>query len=110
MVQTGRKVFHMPYYFNFSGINLQVSHLSSPLDGLGDYIVYGVCATEVELDVLTGTHSVTRVDILEDTGISLSPEVDVGQVRLFTEIKLIFFYRLRKQRSTRFIAWYHESS
>lgn len=44
------------------------------------YDVYGVATSEVELDVLTGSTVVRRVDILEDTGESMSPLVDVGQV------------------------------
>ncbi|XP_063928230.1 uncharacterized protein LOC135141244 [Zophobas morio] len=44
------------------------------------YQVYGVCAAEVLLDVLTGQYLVTRVDLIEDTGESMSPEIDIGQV------------------------------
>lgn len=62
------------------GINLQSSYMTSTNDGLVGYNVYGVCAAEVELDVLTGNHSVRRLDLLEDTGVSLSPEIDVGQI------------------------------
>ncbi len=36
--------------------------------------------TEVELDVLTGELNVRRTDIVEDTGTTISPEVDIGQV------------------------------
>ncbi|KAG8313192.1 hypothetical protein J6590_006750 [Homalodisca vitripennis] len=49
-------------------------------DNVKDYDIFGVTVAEVEVDILTGQHQVTRVDILEDAGVSLSPEVDVGQV------------------------------
>ncbi|XP_073945954.1 uncharacterized protein isoform X2 [Choristoneura fumiferana] len=62
------------------GINLQASYMYSDNDSLAGYNVYGACAAQVELDVLTGNHVVTRVDILEDTGVSLSPDIDVGQI------------------------------
>jgi len=34
----------------------------------------------VEIDVLTGQHIIRRVDLMEDAGVSLNPELDVGQV------------------------------
>lgn len=55
--------------------------MTSPKDNLQNYTVYGACAVEIELDVLTGTHQLRRADILEDTGVSISPDIDVGQVR-----------------------------
>lgn len=45
-----------------------------------DYDIFGCSACEVELDVLTGNTLLRRVDILEDTGESMSPLVDLGQV------------------------------
>ncbi|GBP32434.1 Xanthine dehydrogenase [Eumeta japonica] len=62
------------------GINLQSSYMTSINDELKGYNVYGVAIIEVELDALTGTHQILKVDILEDTGRSISPEIDVGQI------------------------------
>ncbi|KAH8420939.1 hypothetical protein KR222_010850 [Zaprionus bogoriensis] len=45
-----------------------------------NYHVYGLALTEVELDVLTGNNQVKRVDLLEDAGESLSPNIDIGQI------------------------------
>jgi xanthine dehydrogenase molybdopterin-binding subunit B len=36
--------------------------------------------TEVEVDVLTGEKKVVRSDLIEDTGSSVNPAVDIGQV------------------------------
>jgi xanthine dehydrogenase large subunit len=44
------------------------------------YFAYGAAVTEVEIDGFTGEHRVLRVDILQDTGDSLSPLIDRGQI------------------------------
>ncbi|KAF2900359.1 hypothetical protein ILUMI_05828 [Ignelater luminosus] len=61
-------------------IELVATHMFSPNDPIQSYNIYGVCATEIELDILTGIHQVVRVDLLEDTGNSMSPCIDIGQV------------------------------
>ncbi|XP_017150611.1 abscisic-aldehyde oxidase-like [Drosophila miranda] len=45
-----------------------------------NYNIYGMALTEIELDVLTGNNQIKRVDIFEDTGESLSPYIDIGQI------------------------------
>lgn len=62
------------------------------------YQVYGVGVSEVEVDCLTGDHSVLRTDIVIDAGESLNPAVDVGQIEgafmqgygLFTMEQLLY--------------------
>lgn len=66
---------------NDSKIDLQVQDAITADDPARyDYKVFGVALTEVEIDVLTGEYEILRVDILEDVGKSVSPELDIGQV------------------------------
>jgi xanthine dehydrogenase molybdopterin binding subunit len=44
------------------------------------YFAFGMAATEVELDILTGFVKVLRTDILHDVGKSLNEKIDIGQV------------------------------
>ncbi len=44
------------------------------------YFAYGVAATEVVIDTLTGENRILRADILHDCGESLNPALDIGQI------------------------------
>ncbi|ADO41441.1 xanthine dehydrogenase molybdopterin binding subunit [Ketogulonicigenium vulgare] len=44
------------------------------------YFAYGCAVTEVVLDTLTGENRILRADILHDTGASLNPVIDIGQI------------------------------
>jgi hypothetical protein len=44
------------------------------------YFAYGVAVTEVVIDTLTGENRILRADILHDTGNSLNPALDIGQI------------------------------
>ncbi|KAL7291951.1 hypothetical protein TKK_0014241 [Trichogramma kaykai] len=61
-------------------VDLCASFMFNAEQDVKNYPIYGVTVSEVEIDVLTGQHLISRVDILEDAGVSLSPEIDVGQV------------------------------
>ena len=44
------------------------------------YFAYGAAVTEVVIDRLTGENRILRADILHDTGTSLNPAIDIGQI------------------------------
>jgi xanthine dehydrogenase large subunit len=44
------------------------------------YFAYGAACTEISIDTLTGEYMVERVDILHETGRSLNPAIDLGQI------------------------------
>ncbi|XP_067007633.2 uncharacterized protein [Anabrus simplex] len=80
-----RKSLHEPTWKELVGkayeenIDMCASYMSNGTD-IKPYSVEGAAVAEVEVDVLTGQMIVQRVDILENAGKSLSPEVDIGQV------------------------------
>jgi len=49
-------------------------------DEKSSYVNYGICFSEVELDVLTGEHTIIKSDLVYDCGKSLNPAIDIGQV------------------------------
>ncbi|ESO98488.1 hypothetical protein LOTGIDRAFT_142910 [Lottia gigantea] len=49
-------------------------------DVLYKYFSFGAGCSEVEIDCLTGDHTVLRTDIVMDLGKSLNPAVDIGQI------------------------------
>lgn len=61
------------------GINLQTSYRVTPNDEQ-IFRVPGAAVVEVELDIITGEHDILRVDIIQDVGFSVNPEIDIGQV------------------------------
>ncbi|CAH2233051.1 jg18400 [Pararge aegeria aegeria] len=60
-------------------VDLQ-AHYYTNINDSQQYDVYGVTLAEVEIDVLTGEHTILRVDLIEDAGRSVNPEVDLGQI------------------------------
>jgi xanthine dehydrogenase large subunit len=44
------------------------------------YFAYGAAVTEVVIDRLTGENRILRADVLHDTGTSLNPALDIGQI------------------------------
>ena len=44
------------------------------------YYAYGMAVSEVEVDLLTGSHKLLRSDILHDVGDSINPALDIGQI------------------------------
>lgn len=45
-----------------------------------NYYTSGAAVSEVEIDCLTGDHTVLQTDIVMDLGRSINPAVDIGQV------------------------------
>lgn len=61
-------------------VDLCSTYMFTTKDEPKPYMIYGAAVTEVEVDFLTGQQQILRVDLVEDAGQSLNPEVDIGQV------------------------------
>jgi len=44
------------------------------------YFAFGMAASEVQLDILTGSHTILRTDIVHDAGDSIDELIDKGQI------------------------------
>ncbi|XP_078042324.1 uncharacterized protein LOC144472818 isoform X2 [Augochlora pura] len=65
---------------HLKNVDLCARFMYFPNDDIKSYEIHGVTIAEVEVDMLTGQHLVNRVDIIEDVGVSMNPEIDVGQM------------------------------
>jgi xanthine dehydrogenase/oxidase len=45
-----------------------------------NYFTQGVACSEVEIDLLSGSHRTLRSDIIVDVGSSINPAIDIGQI------------------------------
>lgn len=75
-------------------IDLQVHSLVNMKD-IQMYHSYGIALAEVEVDGLTGEWQFIRADVLEDTGRSVNPEIDVGQVSTISSITIIVVFHFK---------------
>lgn len=64
------------------------------------YHCFGACVSEVEVDCLTGEHSILSSSLLYDCGKSLNPTVDLGQAEGAFVMGLGFFLRENLVQST----------
>ena len=65
----------------FNGVDLCARHMGHSInDKLKGYTIWCAVLTEVEIDVLTGERNILRTDLIEDTGATINPEVDIGQI------------------------------
>uniref|UniRef100_A0A182KGJ4 FAD-binding PCMH-type domain-containing protein n=1 Tax=Anopheles christyi TaxID=43041 RepID=A0A182KGJ4_9DIPT len=64
---------------HYQGVDLCATAMYNGVE-LPSYNVWALSCAEIELDVLTGSVLLRRVDILEDAGQTLNPEIEIGQI------------------------------
>ncbi|KAL4749345.1 hypothetical protein BDW72DRAFT_194975 [Aspergillus terricola var. indicus] len=67
-------------FYKMPTIGYQWGNYSENVKPMYFYFTQGVVCTEVELDLLTGTHTVLRTDLKMDVGRSINPAIDYGQI------------------------------
>ncbi|CAN8295625.1 unnamed protein product [Cochlearia groenlandica] len=65
---------------NAESVDLSARTFYKPESSSSEYLNYGVGASEVEVDLVTGRTEIIRSDIIYDCGKSLNPAVDLGQI------------------------------
>lgn len=66
-------------FYKMPGVGYIWGNYVDPLP-MYSYFTQGAAISEVELDVITGDHTVLRTDIKMDVGKSINPAIDYGQV------------------------------
>eukprot|EP00096_Caligus_rogercresseyi_P009849 TRINITY_DN3438_c0_g1_i1.p1 TRINITY_DN3438_c0_g1~~TRINITY_DN3438_c0_g1_i1.p1 ORF type:complete len:186 (-),score=49.93 TRINITY_DN3438_c0_g1_i1:262-753(-) len=62
-------------------IDLTIRHMGNPSnDEIKSYKIWSLAIAEVKIDILTGETCILRVDLAQDTGTSINPDIDVGQI------------------------------
>ncbi|KAL6233796.1 hypothetical protein BDW75DRAFT_251812 [Aspergillus navahoensis] len=67
-------------FYKMPTIGYEWGNYSESVKPMYFYFTQGVVCTEVELDLLTGTHTVLRTDLKIDVGRSINPAIDYGQI------------------------------
>ncbi|KAL3530187.1 hypothetical protein ACH5RR_009509 [Cinchona calisaya] len=65
---------------HYQDVNLAANSYYVPGSSSIHYLNYGVAVSEVEINVLTGETKILQADIIYDSGQSLNPAVDLGQI------------------------------
>lgn len=62
-------------------VNLHVhKYVGIKQQSQNNYDIFGAAIAEVEVDILTGETEILRVDLVQDVGRSVNPEIDISQV------------------------------
>lgn len=66
---------------NFKGKKPETGLPGKSTNGSKQYECYGAACVAVEVDMLTGEVLIERADVLLDTGTSINPDIDAGQIQ-----------------------------